>query len=132
MSKKSPLRRCLAFLLSLALASFVVLASKTPNVAKSKIISTPKKSKPIQLEGWRMFGGTPQRNMVQPNAKNLPVSWDLAMKKEPRVKWRVQVGSRSFGAPVIAEGKIFVGTNNEVPRDPNIKGDRGILMCFRE
>ena len=34
--------------------------------------------------------------------------------------------------PVIAGGKIFVGTNNERPRDPSIKGDKGILMCFRE
>src|SRR4029450_1327772 len=29
-------------------------------------------------------------------------------------------------------GKVFVGTNNEKPRDPAIKGDKGVLMCFDE
>ena len=27
---------------------------------------------------------------------------------------------------------VFVGTNNEGPRDPNVKGDKGVLMAFRE
>ena len=27
---------------------------------------------------------------------------------------------------------MFVGTNNKNPRDPKIKGDKGVLMCFRE
>ena len=29
-------------------------------------------------------------------------------------------------------GKVLVGTNNESPRDPKQKGDRGVLMCFDE
>jgi outer membrane protein assembly factor BamB len=32
----------------------------------------------------------------------------------------------------VADGKIFLGTNNENPRNPEIKGDKGVLMCFRE
>jgi outer membrane protein assembly factor BamB len=33
---------------------------------------------------------------------------------------------------VISGGKVFVGTNNEKPRNPEIQGDKGVLMCFRE
>src|SRR5262249_49596336 len=34
--------------------------------------------------------------------------------------------------PVIAGGRIFVSTNNGHPRDPKIRGDKGVVMCFRE
>src|SRR5262249_25217113 len=33
---------------------------------------------------------------------------------------------------IIVGGKIFVGTNNDAPRNPAVTGDKGILMCFRE
>jgi outer membrane protein assembly factor BamB len=62
--------------------------------------------------------------------KNVPTTWDIKSKKN--IKWRADLGSQSYGNPVIAGGKIFVGTNNENPRNPAIKGDKGILMCFRE
>ncbi len=43
-----------------------------------------------------------------------------------------QLGSQSFGNPVVAGGKIFVGTNNQSQRQPKVKGDKGVVMCFRE
>jgi len=76
-----------------------------------------------------MWGGTPQRNMVS-SVKNLPTSWDVKTKKN--IKWKSDLGTQSYGNPVIADGKVFVGTNNDVPRNPEIKGDKGVLMCFRE
>ena len=30
------------------------------------------------------------------------------------------------------EGKVFVGTNNDTPRDPRIKGDHSTVYCFDE
>ena len=39
-----------------------------------------------------------------------------------RVKWKATLGSRAYGGPIIAGGKVFVGTNNENPRN---KRDRG-------
>lgn len=84
---------------------------------------------PILSQDWPMWGGTPQRNMVSA-IKNLPSSWDIKSKKN--IKWKVDLGSTSYGNLVVADGKIFVGTNNENPRNPAIKGDKGVLMCFRE
>jgi outer membrane protein assembly factor BamB len=78
---------------------------------------------------WPMWGGTPDRNLVS-NMKGLPASWDVNSKKN--VKWMAQLGSQSYGNPVVAGGQVYVGTNNELLRNPKEGGDRGVLMCFRE
>jgi outer membrane protein assembly factor BamB len=62
--------------------------------------------------------------------KNLPESWDINSGKN--IKWKAQIGTTSYGNPVVSDGKIFLGTNNGNPRDPEITGDKGVLMCFRE
>ncbi|MBP1599843.1 MAG: outer rane biosis protein BamB, partial [Acidobacteria bacterium] len=64
---------------------------------------------PLVSQDWPMWGGTVRRNMTSP-MKNLPESCN----------------------PVVADGKIFLGTNNGNPRNPDIQGDRGVLMCCRE
>jgi outer membrane protein assembly factor BamB len=78
---------------------------------------------------WPMWGGTPDRNMVSP-MKGLPTTWDIKSKKN--VKWMGELGSQSYGNPVVAGGQVYVGTNNELMRNPKEGGDRGVLMCFRE
>ena len=78
---------------------------------------------------WPMWGGTPDRNMVS-NAKGLATDWDVKTKKN--IKWVADLGSQSYGNPVVAGGMVFVGTNNEKLRDPKQPGDRGVLMAFRE
>ncbi|HEY0082884.1 MAG TPA: PQQ-binding-like beta-propeller repeat protein, partial [Pyrinomonadaceae bacterium] len=78
---------------------------------------------------WPMWGGTPDRNMVS-NMKGIPTSWDVG--KKTNIKWVQALGSQTYGNPVVAGGQVYVGTNNEAPRDPKVKGDKGILMAFRE
>ena len=78
---------------------------------------------------WPMWGGSPDRNMVS-NLKGLPTSWDVA--KKVNLKWVASLGSQTYGNPVVADGKVFVGTNNEGLRDPKLTGDRGVLMAFKE
>ncbi len=80
-------------------------------------------------QDWPMWGGTPQRNMAS-SMKDLPSSWDVATMKN--IKWKAELGDQSYGNPVVAGGKIFVGTNNQNPRNPAITGDKGVLMCFAE
>lgn len=76
-----------------------------------------------------MWGGTPDRNMIS-NMKGLPTTWEVKTKKN--VKWVAQLGSQTYGNPVVAGGQVYVGTNNEGVRDPKVTGDKGILMAFRE
>lgn len=78
---------------------------------------------------WPMWGGTPDRNMVS-SMKGVPSKWDVA--KKENIKWVAQLGSQSYGNPTVGGGVILVGTNNESLKDPKIKGDKGVLMAFRE
>jgi outer membrane protein assembly factor BamB len=78
---------------------------------------------------WPMWGGTPDRNMNSP-MKGIPITWDI--QKKINVKWMGELGSQSYGNPVVAGGQVYVGTNNELLRNPKEGGDRGVLMCFRE
>ena len=43
-----------------------------------------------------------------------------------------QLGSKSYGEPVVCDGVVYVGTNNEAHRDPKVTGDAGVLMAFEE
>lgn len=90
---------------------------------------------------WPMWGGTPDRNMVAeasgiPNdissGKFLPKSETIDPKSTKNVRWIGKLGSQAYGSPVVAGGRVYVGTNNESPRDPQQTGDRGVLMCFDE
>jgi outer membrane protein assembly factor BamB len=58
-----------------------------------------------------------------------PLRWNPATGEN--VRWTAELGTYSYGGPVVAAGKVFVGTNNERPRDPAVTGDRGVLMAFR-
>src|SRR5215213_10100272 len=78
---------------------------------------------------WPMWGGTADRNMVS-TMQGIPTSWDLKTRKN--VKWMAELGSQSYGNPVVAGGQVYVGTNNELVRNPKEGGDRGVVMCFRE
>ena len=90
----------------------------------------PQAQAPATATGdWTMWGGTASRNMVT-SMKGLPLDWDVKTKKN--VKWVADLGSQSYGNPVVAGGMVFVGTNNELMRDKNQGGDRGVLMAFRE
>lgn len=82
-------------------------------------------------DSWPMWGGTPSRNMVSA-AKGISIDFDLREKKN--VAWSVELGSQTYGNPMVANGKVFVGTNNgkgyrpKYPKDQ----DKGILLCFEE
>ena len=62
-------------------------------------------------QSWSMWGGQASRNMVNSFATGIPSSWDVATGKN--IKWAAPLGSQSYGNPTIANGRVFVGTNNE-------------------
>jgi outer membrane protein assembly factor BamB len=81
---------------------------------------------------WPMFGGSADRNFANKAEKNIALAWSIKKNKEQNVKWKAQLGSVSYGGVVVAGGRVFVGANNDNPRDPKITGDKGVLMCFDE
>jgi outer membrane protein assembly factor BamB len=88
-----------------------------------------------------LWGNGPGRNMVS-DEKNLPDTFDPGKYKQntedvdmattKNIKWAAKLGSQAYGNPTVAGGKIFIGTNNETPRDPKNLGDKGVVMCFDE
>src|ERR1700685_2174842 len=84
-----------------------------------------------------MFGGQLDRNMVNLYDRNIPYKFDVKNAKDKQILWSVDLGSKAYGGPIVADGKVFIGTNNEKPRDPKDIDpqtkkpiDRGIMMCF--
>lgn len=78
---------------------------------------------------WSMWGGDPTRNMVNASTG---LSFDFDVEAGERVKWTAPLGSQTYGNPVVAGGKVFVGTNNGGEFRPQHKGDRGCLIAFNE
>ncbi len=95
-----------------------------------------------EAKEWPQWGGNdPGRNMYA-EAAGLPDRFDpgrfkpgtddIDMATTRNVKWAVKLGSQSYGNATVSGGKVFVGTNNENPRDPRHEGDRSILLALEE
>ncbi len=108
-----------------------------PSLALLVLLATPA----LRAGDWPMWGGHPSRNMVAETSgiptdivsgKFLPKSETVDMKTTKNIRWAAKLGSQAYGSPVVAGGRVYVGTNNESPRDTSQEGDRGVLMCFDE
>ena len=70
---------------------------------------------------WPQWGGTRERNNT-PGVKNLPLDWNIGKfdrrtgdwddAKAKNIRWFSNLGSQTYGNPVIAGGQVYVGTNN--------------------
>ncbi len=90
---------------------------------------------------WPHWGHTKNRNMYSPE-QGAPTSFEVGTFKEnseevdmsttKNIKWVAKLGSQSYGNTTVADGRVFIGTNNESPRLEKIKGDHGVVMCFTE
>jgi outer membrane protein assembly factor BamB len=122
------LRRCLAALCAVAVLATVVVVG----ALRGRSVEQEPNAAPVDHKQypWPLFGGSISRNMVNTIEHGMPTEWDIEKKKN--IKWVADLGSKAYGGPVVADGKVFIGTNNEKPRDPKIKGDKGIVMCFDE
>jgi outer membrane protein assembly factor BamB/HEAT repeat protein len=59
---------------------------------------------------------------------NPPVDWDTATGRN--IVWSVELGSQTFGRPVVAGDAVYVGTDNARHVNPAIVGEAGVLMAF--
>src|SRR4030095_3449144 len=60
---------------------------------------------------------------------NPPVDWDIST--ERNIVWSVELGSDTYGRPVVAGDTVYVGTDNARQMNPNFQEDSGVLMAFR-
>ena len=92
---------------------------------------------------WAQWGGNSYRNNT-PVGVDICREWDCGRfdrktgewisDNAENIKWVARVGSQTYGNPVVADGQVYVGTNNGagyIKRYP-AKVDLGCLVCFRE
>ena len=101
-----------------------------------------KSANPKIVEGdWLQWGGTSYRNNT-PVTGPVAEAWSIGeFDKETgrwegakNIKWVAALGSQSYGNPVVADGRVYVGTNNSngyLKRYP-YRVDLGCLVCFDE
>ena len=80
---------------------------------------------------WPQWGGSPERNNV-PETGPLPTKFDV--ESGDGILWSAALGSETYGNPVVANGKVYIGTNNGagyIKRYPATV-DLGVLLCFDE
>jgi len=95
----------------------------------------------LRAEDQPQWGQRNSRNLVsaetgladgfEPGQRD-PKTGNIDLATTKNVKWVARLGNQTYGSPVIADGRVYVGTNNESPRDERIEGDRGVMMCFDE
>lgn len=129
----SSLKRSLAFVATIALFAGLLLLTR-PNVDPTPEV---KAQTPIaNATGWFMYGGDATRNMINAKAKNLPVEWSIEEGEEKNILWSADLGSKAYGGPIVANGKVIIGTNNQnkkLAKTFDDKGrplDMGVLLCF--
>lgn len=115
----------------------LALAPKTAKPAsKGKFDPTAEalkliKSMKVKPSDWPQSGGSYSRNNT-PEGKGIATAWNV--EDGTNIKWSAKLGSETYGNPVVANGKVFIGTNNGsgyMKRYPN-KTDLGCLLCFDE
>ncbi|HBN78483.1 MAG TPA: hypothetical protein DD473_22265 [Planctomycetaceae bacterium] len=116
-------------------------AATAPKMELAKADAKPAETKPADAKpaaangtvagDWPMWGGDPTRNMVN---KTTGVSLDfepaLEVEDGKNLIFTARLGSQTYGNPVVANGKVLVGTNNGGEYRPQHEGDRGVVLCF--
>lgn len=93
-------------------------------------------------EDWPAWGGGPDRNMVADETASIPTDFspgetigrtdEIDPESTNKIKWITKLGSQTYGNPVISQGVVLVGTNNESPRDAKYAGDRACVYALDE
>ena len=74
--------------------------------------------------------GTAWTRNLASNERQLPEVLNLGT--NGNLKWSAVLGTETYSTPVVAKGRVFIGTNNHNPRNTNHLADSGVMMCFDE
>ena len=91
---------------------------------------------------WPQWGGKVGRNPVSSEV-GLPDHFTPGRKKSDgsgidpsttmNVRWTAKLGSETYTSPVVANGRVYIATNDQSLHDPRIEpGGGGLLMCLDE
>ena len=81
----------------------------------------------VQAHDWPQWGGRDDKNMVSDEkgspesfnpGKKSPQGTGIDMSTTENVKWVARLGNQTYGNPTIADGKVYIGTNDDALQDP--------------
>ncbi len=81
-----------------------------------------------------MWGGKPGRNMASESEKGLPAGYALGVDTDndtvnlattKNIKWVARVGGKTFGSPVVSQGRVFLGTTG-------VPSTNATILCLDE
>jgi outer membrane protein assembly factor BamB len=112
-----------ALLCGAAISSLRAQAPRQPSARQDSGVGT---------EDWGQFGGSPHRNHAL-HGPSLPTDWDPDTGRN--IKWSAPLKWRTFGQPVIANGKVYISTNNPDDKRHKVWGSEmgpSGLLCLNE
>jgi outer membrane protein assembly factor BamB len=120
-------------------------ATDSTTLAVSTDLELPTENPVLSKGDWSQWGGNSTRNNVpEVESEQVPTdwapgefdretgAWDKSSAKN--IKWVAPLGSQTYGNTVVAEGRVYVGTNNGagyLKRYPS-DIDLGCLLAFDE
>ncbi len=117
-------------LLACVLTLAIITTSRESSVeAADERVSFPSPS--AESSSWPQLGGSASHNPVS-SATGLPTQFDVETRQN--IRWSAEIGSWSYSSPVVADGKVLIGANNALGRDPRFPStvDMACLQCFDE
>src|SRR5271157_1539339 len=112
------------------------------SIARLLLLGTALLPASLPAADWPRWGGRDDCNMVS-EEKGLPESFvpgrkspqgsGIDMRTTRNVKWVARLGTQTYGTPTVANGRVYIGTNDEDLQDRRIRPTRGgLVMCFDE
>jgi len=91
---------------------------------------------------FTQWGGSDQKTMSSPE-KGLPENFEPGKKKRDylgldlstakNVQWAVRLGTENYSAPIVANGRVFIGANDEMMQEDRFRPTRGgQFLCLNE
>lgn len=91
---------------------------------------------------WPQWGGAAFRNLASAE-RGLPASFHPGKRRRDHlgldpataknVRWVARIGGENYSSPVVAGGRVFIGTNDEEIDDPRFTTtEGGVLECLDE
>ncbi|RLS52997.1 MAG: hypothetical protein DWH91_15345 [Planctomycetota bacterium] len=109
---------------------------QTEPQARVQVLHRPERpaafSEPVtSLASWPQLGGSAAHNPISP-VTNLPTQFHLD--RQENIRWSQPIGDFAFSSPVVSGGKVLIGTNNAIGRDPRFPKTNDVicLQCFDE
>lgn len=119
------------FMMTAASACVLLRPQSLVAAETSQTVSESPAAVSVRRTSSAQFGGSASRNNVVAGT-NSPTDWNI--KSKSNIRWTAKLGGMTYGSPVVASGKVYIGTNNDAGHLARFPAsiDLGVMLCFDE